>query len=309
MTDRRITPYFPALVLWISPLWVESAHAQAAFALSREGVDSTEIDTTVRNIFGSPADPIDDPIVTDRPDFTESTEAVPIGRFQLEAGYTFTRDRQDAVLAREHTTPEMLLRIGLMKNIELRLGWDGYTYTHTRENERVNVNGTNRRVTTRDWQQGANDLSIGAKFKLLEQDGWIPHFGIITAMTVPTGSANVSSNDVDPELILAWAYDVNDWFSIAGNVGLATPTTEPGHRFFQTSASLSFAFAITDEWGAYVEYFGFYPNDRHTDAAHLVNGGFTYLITNNLQLDWRIGMGLSDQAPDVFTGAGISFRF
>ena len=30
-------------------------------------------------------------LVTDRPDFTESTETVKPGRFQLEGGYTFTR--------------------------------------------------------------------------------------------------------------------------------------------------------------------------------------------------------------------------
>ncbi|MFQ5990494.1 MAG: hypothetical protein ACE5K9_11330 [Candidatus Methylomirabilales bacterium] len=32
-----------------------------------------------------------DPLVTDRPDFTESTETVAPGRFQIEAGYTFSR--------------------------------------------------------------------------------------------------------------------------------------------------------------------------------------------------------------------------
>ena len=31
------------------------------------------------------------PLVTDRPDFTESAVGVPIGRVQIEAGYTWTR--------------------------------------------------------------------------------------------------------------------------------------------------------------------------------------------------------------------------
>jgi len=30
----------------------------------------------------------------------------------------------------------------------------------------------------------------------------------------------VSSGDVDPEVVLLWAYDVTDWFAVAGNVGL-----------------------------------------------------------------------------------------
>ena len=56
-----------------------------------------------------------------------------------------------------------------------------------------------RRVTREDQTQGAQDLSLGFKYKLVEQDGWIPHFGVIGAITVPSGSTGVSSGDVDPE--------------------------------------------------------------------------------------------------------------
>ncbi|MCZ6654354.1 MAG: hypothetical protein O7D91_15175, partial [Planctomycetota bacterium] len=36
------------------------------------------------------ADAMAEPLITDRPDFTESTDAIPTGHFQLEAGYMFT---------------------------------------------------------------------------------------------------------------------------------------------------------------------------------------------------------------------------
>jgi len=58
-----------------------------------------------------------------------------------------------------------------------------------------------------------------------------------------------------------------------------------------------------------LEYFGFYPNDLGTDCAHFINGGFTYLITNNLQIDWRAGFGVNEEAEDFFTGVGLSWRF
>ena len=250
-------------------------------------------------------DPMAEPLVTDRPDFTESTEAVPAGHSQLEVGYTFTFDRESKDRLRDHTAPELLLRIGVFANFELRIGWEGYSWS---ENQFEGRTRGGRRVTREDWTQGANDLSLGFKYKLIEQDGLIPHFGVIGAITTPSGRAGVSSGDVDPEVVLLWAYDVTDSLAIAGNVGLAVPTDE-GDRFFQNSASLSAAIAITDKLGGYVEYFGFYPNTEQSDAAHSVNGGFTYLIDNNFQIDVRIGTGLNEEADDFFTGIGFAWRF
>ncbi len=253
----------------------------------------------------APPDPMNEALVTDRPDFTESTEAVPAGHFQLEAGYTFTYDREGEDRVREHTAPELLLRIGVVDNFELRIGWDGYSWTDSQFEGETPGGG---RVTREAWTQGAHDLSLGFKYKFVEQDGLIPHLGVIGAITAPSGSAGLSSGDVDPEFVLLWAYDITDSFSVAGNVGLAGPTAG-GDRFFQTSASLSAAFALSERHGAYVEYFGFYPNVEHSDAAHSVNVGFTHLVNNDFQIDWRIGMGLNEEADDFFMGVGFAWRY
>ncbi len=252
-----------------------------------------------------PVDPMDEPLITDRPDITESTDAVPSGHVQLELGYTFTDDREGDDRVRNHTAPELLVRIGVFEDFEIRIGWEGYSWS---DNQFEGETRGGRSVTREDWSQGGHDLSLGIKYKLFEQDGWVPHFGVIAAMTVPSGSGGVSSGDVDPELVLLWAYDVNDNFAIAGNVGFVVPTDD-GDRFFQTTASLSGAFSLTDKLGAYVEYFGLYPNTEDSDCAHYVNGGLTYLINNNFQIDWRIGAGLNEEADDFFTGVGFSWRF
>lgn len=252
-----------------------------------------------------PPDPMSEPLVTDRPDFTESTDAVPAGHLQIESGYTFTYDRESSDRVRDHTAPELLMRIGVVENFELRIGWDGYSWT---DNQFEGRTRGDRRVTRDDWTQGANDLALGIKYKFLEQDGPIPHFGVIAGLTVPSGSAGVSAGDVEPEAVLLWAYDVTESFAVAGNVGLAVPTDE-GDRFFQTSASLSLAVALTERVGVYVEYFGFYPNTEDSDAAHSVNGGLTYLINRNFQIDCRVGAGLNEEADDFFAGVGFAWRF
>ena len=57
-------------------------------------------------------------LITDRPDFTESSEVVGRGVVQLESGLTFA-SRMPAV--RQVTLPELLVRIGLGDRVELRL--------------------------------------------------------------------------------------------------------------------------------------------------------------------------------------------
>ncbi len=250
------------------------------------------------------ADAMAEPLITDRPDFTESTDAIPAGHFQLEAGYTFTYDREHTDRVRDHAAPEFLLRIGVVDDVELRVGWQGYSWT---ENQFVTRTRAGRRVTGEDWTDGAHDLSIGFKLKLLEQDGLVPHFGILASMNIPVGSDVVSPGDVEPGAILLWAYDLTDEVALAGNVGFAS-LVDAGDRFFQTSASLSLAVALTEQLGGYVEYFGLYPNAEDSDAAHSLNVGLTYLINNNFQIDWRIGGGLNEEADDFFTGVGFAWR-
>ena len=250
------------------------------------------------------ADAMAEPLITDRPDFTESTDAIPAGHFQLEAGYTFTYDREHKDRVRDHTAPEFLLRIGVIDDVELRLGWQGYSWT---ENQFVTRTRVGRRVTGEDWTDGAHDLSIGFKLKLLEQDGLVPHFGILASMNIPVGSDVVSPGDVEPGAILLWAYDLTDEVALAGNVGFAS-LNDAGERFFQTSASISLAVALTERLGGYVEYYGLYPNAEDSDAAHTLNCGLTFLINNNFQIDWRIGGGLNEEADDFFTGVGFAWR-
>ena len=250
-------------------------------------------------------EPLEGPLVTDRPDFTESTDAIPTGHAQLEVGYTFTLDRESEKRARSHTAPEFLLRLGVANNVELRLGWQGYHWSETLAPAQTRAG---RPVRVEDWDQGAADVSIGVKYKFAEQEGPRPHMGIIAALTVPSGSANTSSGDVEPEVVFLWAYDVDDRLSIAGNAGVGV-LSDNGNRFAQGKASISLAYAVTDRVGAYAEYFGLYPNAEHSDAAHSINGGVTYLINDNLQLDARVGAGLNEEADDFFTGIGFAVRW
>src|SRR5689334_1613128 len=65
-------------------------------------------------------------LVTDRPDFTESSEVVGRGVLQVESGMTFEGDRQDGDRARAISAPQLLVRVGVTPRFELRFGGDGF---------------------------------------------------------------------------------------------------------------------------------------------------------------------------------------
>ena len=255
--------------------------------------------------FGLEPAPLTEPLVTDRPDFTESADAVPRGHIQLEMGYTFTHDREGRERTRDHTAPELLLRIGLVDDFELRLGWDGYSW----QDQLFDVQrDSGFRLSVEDHIQGSNDVSIGLKYKLFEQEGARPHLGVIAELSMPSGTPEFSAGDVEPAAILCWAYDLDERWALAGNVGVGAVRGE-SNRFAQATSSVSLAYALSERWGSYAEYFGIYPNADGSDCAHSVNGGLTYLISDNLQVDLRVGAGLNEEADDFFAGAGFAWRW
>lgn len=249
--------------------------------------------------------PLTGPIITDRPDFTESPITVPRGHLQLETGYTGAYDREDGRRESAHSFPEALLRIGLMTDFELRLGWTGFVYQEELFREK---NDAGRTVSRNPHERNAADLYVGFKLHLLDQGGGLPDLAIIPALTLPTGQSLATSGDVDPEIKLAWSYDLSEQLALSGNLNLRVPT-EDAHRFVQTAASVSLNASITEWLGCYGEYFGFYPNAIDSDCAHYLNGGFTLLATENLQFDIRAGAGLNEEAVDAFFGAGVSIRW
>ena len=65
---------------------------------------------------------LDEPLVTDRPDFTEASSTVGLGVAQLEFGYTYSFDNDGTDQTTGHSIGEPLLRYGILANwFELRI--------------------------------------------------------------------------------------------------------------------------------------------------------------------------------------------
>ncbi len=231
------------------------------------------------------------PLVTDRPDFTESASTVAPGHLQLEAGYTFTRSSDDI---NEHSLGEALLRIGIANRLEGRFGVS-MTWVEQPGND----------------DSGMDDPSVGIKIVLTEaadQPSWHPVVAILAATTLPVGADEVTEDAWQPGVTGAFAWELGPRFGLGANVGY-TYASEDDERFDQGAASLALGIGLTERSGAYVEMFTIFPAGDDTGDDVTLNGGITYLVHDSFQLDARVGAGLTDTAADIFVGFGVARRW
>lgn len=242
-----------------------------------------------------------EPLQTDRPDFTEASATVGRGVIQIELGYLFAEDDDlGGQRLAAHAYPNSLLRVGLFRDwFELRLGW-------TILDERLSGGGQ------RDSSVGADDLVLGVKLALTEQCGYRPEMALILQMAVPTGSAEFTANEVLAGGVLVYSLEINDCWSVGGQTQLNQSIDDLDHDFTEFGQSAVSGFSLTEKLGCFVEWFALIPHSAVSADAqpvHFLDGGFTFLLNDNLQYDISAGVGLNDDATDYFLGTGLSARF
>ncbi len=222
-------------------------------------------------------------LVGDRPDFTESSVAVSPGRVQVEAGTTWTRDEGETA----HELGEVLVRIGVVEDLELRLGLGSWV----------------RAGDAEGWDGG----SLGLKAQLVEGWGWRPELAVLLGTATPFGDEEVADESWQPEAKLALGWELAEDLELGVNAGYARPGKGES-RFDQAQWSAALGWGATERLGFFLEAFGFGREEAEGDATRYLDAGVTWLLGPELQLDARVGRGLGDDAAEWFAGAGVVVR-
>lgn len=234
----------------------------------------------------------DEPLVTDRPDFTESAVSVEPGRFQLEFGATWAEGGEQ----REFGAGEALLRVGVFSRFELRIEGGSFAWTDGPED---------------DDPSGLTAASFGFKVELVRASSRVlggMQLALLAATTMPTGDSDVDTDRWQPSAVLAAGWDLTDRVSVGSNLGLAY-LDDGGERFTATWLTGVVGFAVSERWGAFFELFGFTTERDGGPSTGTVQVGATCLVSNDFQLDARFARRVTGEGPDALIGIGAAWRF
>jgi len=216
-----------------------------------------------------------DPLVTDRPGFSASPITVPKGDLQIESGLSWERS-SDADLFK---VPEALLRWAMTDGLEVRLSIPDY----------VDAENTS----------GFGDAGVGIKAYLGDIAGW--DVAAVVSISLPTGQSDLSSDSVDPELILTTGGNVGEILSAGAQIAVCRDDED-----VSVSSAIAVGASLAENIGTFLEIGAFGLDEE--SAAFILHHGYTFSVGDLMQLDVHGGIGLSDKAPDVFFGIGWCTR-
>jgi hypothetical protein len=235
----------------------------------------------------------------DRPHLPESSTTVGMGRTMLEAGYTF--DAKGSSF-RSQTYPEAILRIGMLADwFELRIGES----VISQRNSKSALNSQN--------ENGVQDLYLGIKLALTEQQKYLPESALVLQMTVPTGARSTSADQVLPGV----NYDAS-WEIVKDRAGIEIVLSANGlkddvhHTYVNLASGVTGLYNLTRKLEAFAEWDALYPAAAVgplTGPQHYAVGGLVYYLNDNFEVDIRAGAGLNEHANDLIAGAGFSVRY
>lgn len=229
-------------------------------------------------------------IITDRPDQTESPSLVAKGYFQIETG--FFKEELDHGSFTEKTIAynTTLLRIGLLNNLEMRIGTDFIS-------NYVKYSGSEMS------SKGIVPLMVGAKVGIAEGGGIFPEIALAGHIFLPFAAhKDLRPANTGVDFRFAFTHEISEGSDLSYNLGAEWGGDSSEATYVYT---LAYGFDLLENLGLFMEVYGGFPEDSR--AQHQWDAGMTYKVRPNLQVDAYFGSGI-DAQQELLYGAGLSLR-
>lgn len=240
-----------------------------------------------------------DQIVTDRPDFVESSNVVGAGRFQIETSFALERNKANGTRERTYSTPT-LLRFGITDTLEARIETDGRMRTVTDD----------LATGARQTDNGYADVSLGVKWHFADEQGSRPSMGVLAHVDLDSGSAPFRAPGKGGSLRLAAEWELPGDLGLGVMPGIAWQRNDNGERY----TSGIFGIVLGKEWSerfrTFVEYSApQIARGRNGGSVSTFDIGGAYLVTDTVQVDTALSRGLNKNTPDWSWTVGLSIKF
>jgi hypothetical protein len=239
---------------------------------------------------GSTNVPKTGPFVADRPGLVEGAETVGRGRIGLEGAYTVARSGD----RRTESIGDWELRWGPFERLEVRVGLPTYVWFRPSD----------------EAHSGFEDSTIAIK-RLLSKGSGRPGMGkpkvaATVFSTVPTATTGLGEDEWQPGARLTLGWDSGRRVSFRTSLGYERAA---GHWFNRVSAGAAFHQTLAKRLSAFLEYVVRNPAGDLRLGGKLVDAGLYWRVSDDVQIDTVVGVGLEPAKPDDFAQVGVVRRW
>lgn len=240
----------------------------------------------------------DDPICTDRPGKGSATCAVPKGMWQIETGladWSLTKD--SGVRSASLTLGETAIKYGVGDRTHIEVGLAPY------------IRNRERGVGVRTSDRRFGDVMVKVKHELAS-DGAITA-AIYQFVKLPVASKRIGNGKVEGGLVVPLNLAIaGTRLSLSSSPELDLVADGDGRGYHAAGATtLSLGIAADDRLSLAAELWTGWDWDEATSRQASLGGNAAYRMTDNLQIDGEVDLGLNRATADIEIAGGVSMRF
>jgi len=241
---------------------------------------------------------------SNRPDTTEGPYTVDAGHVQLEASfaeYTLVHDEGTPFGTRTQTVSvaPLTVRVGVLNQVEVDVIASPYIYQRSQTGSAT------------AYTHGFGDMTLRAAINLWGDDGGTTAFGLIPFVQLPTASTSsgLGTGRVQGGLILPFQLNLpHDW-GIGAMLEFDALRDDANTDYgFDVVQSVVLSHEIVTHIEGFVEYVGIAPHDLGVSYQAFFDTGVSFQLTENLEVDCAVNVGLSKDTPDYTVVAGFAVR-
>ena len=242
---------------------------------------------------------------TDRPDKTESPYTVDAGHYQVESDFfTYTHDHTTAggadTKVDSWSFATLNLKAGLNNRSDFQIVLNPYNRVRT----------SDRVAHTVTDQSGFGDVMLRLKVNAWGDDGGKTAFGVMPFIKLPSNQDGLGNHAVEGGLIFPIAISLPASFDLGAMTEFDWNQNSADHDYHTEFVnSITLDHDIVGKLGGYVEFFSDISTESHSTWVGTFDVGLEYQVTENIQVDGGVNIGVTDSADDIDPFIGISIRF
>jgi hypothetical protein len=242
----------------------------------------------------------EEPICADRPGLSTPTCTVPAGMIQVETTIAdWIKDRSGGVRTEELTVGETAFKYGVTDRLHIELSLVPYTRVRTRDGDE------------RETLSGFGDMGIAAKYKVTGDDAPV-QLALYPFVKIPTAKRPVGNGEIEGGILIPIGYAIpgsNLSLVLGPELALVADEDGSGHHLAMAQV-VGIGFPLAPRLSASAEILGSWDWDPAGTVRQYTAGmSAAYLLSNDVQIDAGVNLGLNRATSDVEIYSGVAFRF